>query len=271
MSAKPTIGFIGCGNMAQAMISGLLKKGFTSKQIFVFDVDLPKTKKFVQTHKINFVSDNHQLALISEVLILAIKPQEMKNVLREIAPFLRKQFLISIAAGVETALIRKFAPSCPILRSMPNNPALIGQGITGLYGKKLSAAHKTLSEKIFAGCGEIVWIEKEELLDVVTGLSGSGPAYVYAFTQALEEAGKRLGLPDNIAYQLALKTLIGSANTLLQTGKNPSELISLVTSKKGTTLEGLKVLKKYKMSEVLLKTVKAATKRAQEIRKELSQ
>ncbi len=255
--------------MAQAMILGMIKKGFKPKQIFVFDVDVQKTKKFTQTHKINFVSDNQQLASKCKVILLAIKPQEIKKVLTEISPSLQKQLLISIAAGVEIALLQSYAPHCSILRTMPNNPALIGQGITGLFGKKMSAADKVLSEQIFSGCGESIWVEKEELLDVVTGLSGSGPAYVYAFTQALEEAGKRLGLSQKVSYQLALKTLLGSANTLLQTGKNPAELIPLVTSKKGTTLEGLKVLKKYKLSEILYKTVKAATQRAQEIRREL--
>ena len=153
---------------------------------------------------------------------------------------------------------------------MPNNPALIGEGITALFASsRLPRQKLRIAEEVFRGAGEILWVKKEGDLDTVTGLSGSGPAYLYRFVHALSQAGEKLGLPASLAHRLALKTALGSALTLQHTGKMPSELIPLVSSKKGTTLAGLKVLDRKKFNGIIHETVRAATRRAREMRKEL--
>ncbi|MFO1518576.1 MAG: pyrroline-5-carboxylate reductase [bacterium] len=264
------IGFIGGGNMAQALISGMIRQGMTPQQIFVSDPDPQKLRKLAQKFKISSVKNNLDLMQKCRTIVLATKPQDLIPILREIAPAVSGHTMISIAAGIDRAtLLKPFKGALRLIRAMPNNPALIGEGITGLYGPpSLSATEKKAVEAVFRGSGDVLWVNREADLDAVTGVSGSGPAYVYRFVEALGRAGEKVGLPTDVAYRLALKTTLGAALTLQKTGKLPQELIPLVTSKKGTTLAGLQVMEEKGFEKLLEQTVKAATKRAGEIRKE---
>ncbi len=264
------IGFVGAGNMANALLQGLLKNKQAPSTLFVYDLNSKKMKTLTNLG-IRSCKNPAELLSKSEIIILATKPQDLKLALTELKPHLQKHLVISIATGIDTATLAKFIPSsCKIIRSMPNNPALIGEGVTALYcAQKLQSSEKAKVEKIFQGAGDFLWVKKEEQLDAVTGLSGSGPAYVYQFVEALTQAGVKQGLPEEIAYSLSLKTVLGSALTLLKTKEKPSTLIPLVTSKKGTTLAGLAVMKKGKFNQLIAQTVKAATQRAKEIRNEL--
>ncbi len=265
------IGFLGSGNMAKALMQGLLKNKTKASSIFAFDVDSKKLKNLKSQLKINTCSKAEELLEKSNIVILATKPQDLKAALQNLKSHFTKQIVISIAAGVDLATLSKQLPtSCKLLRSMPNNPALIGEGITALFSKnRLSSQEKKVVESVFTGSGEVLWVDNEDQLDAVTGLSGSGPAYVYQFVKALTQGGVKQGLAHKTAYILALKTLLGAALTLQKTGQSPEVLIPLVTSKKGTTLEGLNVLRKRKFDQTLIETVAAATRRAREIKKEL--
>lgn len=264
--------------MAQALIGGMIRKGFFPSRLVVFDIDPKKTQALKTKWKIRPASSHPELLDRCRTVILATKPQDLLGVLNEIAPHLKETHLvISIAAGVDLSLLLKGLrpvtglkghPS--LVRAMPNSPALIGEGITGLYApSRISKKDRELAEAIFQGAGEVVWVKKEAQLDAVTALSGSGPAFVYRFAEALTQGGKKAGLPEKMAHRLALKTILGAALTLEKTKKRAQELIALVTSKKGTTLAGLKVLDQKKFDRMMEDTLQAAVRRAREIRREL--
>lgn len=256
--------------MASALLTGLVKQGQAPSSLFAYDLNSTRLKGLRSQLKIQICKNPVELVQKSQILILATKPQDLKGALQTLRPYFRKHLVISIAAGIDLWTLSRLLPSCKLVRSMPNNPALIGEGITALFSKhKLKRFEKNIIETVFKGCGEALWVQQEDQLDAVTGLSGSGPAYVYQFVQALTQAGMAQGLSEKVAYPLVLKTLIGSALTLLKTGKKPAELIPWVTSKKGTTLAGLSILKKKGFDKIIQQTVAAATLRAKEIKKEI--
>lgn len=262
-----SVGFIGAGNMSQALISGMIKNKTSPQTIFAYDINRSQLKKISRQFKIKISSSLKEIFENCASIVLAVKPQNFPELIQEISPFTQNHLLISIAAGIETAFLKKLKGK--IVRAMPNNPALIGEGITALFNaQKLKKEELRKIEKIFQGSGEFLWVKKESELDGVTGLSGSGPAYVYRFIKALSFAGEKVGLKKSDANRLALKTVLGAALTLQKTEKNPEELISLVTSKGGTTLAGLKVLDQKKFDQIIIDTVRAATNRAKELRKE---
>jgi len=260
-----TIGFIGAGNMATALIQGMLREGFKASQIWVSDTDAKKTNRLKKELKIQAAS-TQKVASQSYFLILATKPQDLKPVLKEISPLLKSKIVISIAAGVNIKTLSKYLrKEIFIVRTMPNNPALVGAGITALFSPKLSAANRNKTEKIFKGCGKTLWIKNEADLDAVTALSGSGPAFVYYFIEALTNAGTKLGLSPQISTTLALETVYGACLTLIKTRSTPQTLIPLVTSKGGTTLAGLEVMKKMNLKKIIELTLQKACQRAKEL------
>lgn len=271
---KLTIAFLGAGNMASAMMRGLVDSKLAApSSLLAYDPQLPKLKALSKRLGIVACRNADEMAARCEVLVLATKPQDLKAALQALRPSLTDQLVVSIAAGIDLATLSRLIPkACKLVRSMPNNPALIGEGITALFSRQiLKPAERQAAESLFQACGDVLWVKQEEDLDAVTGLSGSGPAYVYQFVEALAQGGLRQGLSQEIAYPLALKTVLGSALTLLKTGQSPQDLIPLVTSKKGTTLAGLAVLKKGKFDSVIAQAIAAAAKRAKEIRKELKE
>ena len=247
--------------MAEAIIKGLLSSKF---QITVSEIAAPRRAYLKKTFSQIELIDNNQKAVEAEVVVLAVKPQDIPQVIAQlkIAP---TSLVISIAAGVTIRFLEKAFANCAVVRAMPNNPALIGAGITALAkGKRVKPEQFELAAKIFKTVGEVVIVAEKDM-DTVTGLSGSGPAYVYLMIEALAEAGERLGLPTAEAQKLARQTVFGSAKTMLETGKSARELKEMVTSPGGTTIEGLKVLEKKKFVEAVIEAVQAAAARSKKL------
>jgi pyrroline-5-carboxylate reductase len=264
------VGFVGGGNMAEALIAALLKKKvYKAAQIGVYEPEPEKRKKLAKKYKIAVFDSNKKLASASSTLLLAVKPQQMSEVLEEIALSLKKEaLLISIAAGLDTDYFFKRLPKkTRLIRVMPNVCAMIGEGATAIFSSSSSQPKdRALAMKIFSAAGKAVFVSSEEMLDVVTALSGSGPAFIFLFIEALIEAGEKLGLPEAVAKPLILQTFFGGAKMAETTQESIPDLIGKVTSKGGTTAAGLKILVERHFKELILETITAAVHRAKELR-----
>jgi len=262
------IGFIGSGNMAHAIISGLLSCGVIKrKNIFSSDPSPQRRDQFSKEFSIETFSSNIQMVNKSDVIILAIKPQVMEKVLNELKGQIKQEhLLISIVAGIPIVFISKvLGNNLKIIRVMPNAPAIVKEGISAIsHGKNISHKELALAEDIFNSIGKTVFLE-ESYLDAVTGLSGSGPAYIFLIIESLIEGGVASGLPWEISKELVLQTVAGSVSMIRITGKHPSELKGMVTSPGGTTIAGLKVLEDKKIRFAIIKAVESATKRASQL------
>jgi pyrroline-5-carboxylate reductase len=260
-----SIGFIGGGKMAEAIVKGLLSsKVVDSNDIRVADPDPARRRYLLENYGIAAEEDNGKAADGSQVVVLAVKPQILPDVVTGIK--LRKdQLLVSVAAGITLGFLEKSFPGVAAVRVMPNNPALVQAGISGIAaGKKAGPEQVREVEKIFGAVGEVVRVE-EKHMDAVTGLSGSGPAFIYLVIEALAQAGVELGLEVPVAEKLAVQTVLGAGRTMQETGKSAQELREMVTSPGGTTLAGLEVLKNKKFAAVLMEAVRAAAERSREL------
>jgi pyrroline-5-carboxylate reductase len=263
------IGFIGAGNMAAALIKGLLRAGpWKADDIWASDPIDAQVRRLKRLHKIEVTRDNRALVRQSQTIILAVKPQVMASVLDEIRPEANpRKLFISIAAGfplrrLETGL----GGQARVVRVMPNTPVLVGRGISvAVAGSKATPPDLKHTLKLFKAVGEAVSITGEDLLDAVTALSGSGPAFVYLFAEGLIEGGVRGGLPQTLAAQLAHATIGGAAAMLGESGLSSRELRDMVTSPGGTTLAGLAALEGHHVREAIIAAVEAATRRAREL------
>lgn len=251
--------------MAEALIAGIIKaKVFKPNAIIASDVLPARLSYLKKTYKINTAAANQKAAQDAEIIILAVKPQVLPEVCRSLR-VKSSAVVLSIAAGQGLDKLQKLFPENPVVRVMPNNPALVGAGISAVSaGEKVTEADLIKVERIFRSVGEVVEVE-EKLMDAVTGLSGSGPAFIYLVVEALVEAGEKLGLNKSVAEKLAVATTLGSAQTLLKTKKSPRELRDMVTSPGGTTLSGLRVLEERRTAEALTDAVIMAAKRAAEL------
>lgn len=264
------LGFIGAGRMAEAIIKGLIsKKAFNKKDIFASDKDTARKQYLSDKFGIKIFDDNAGVAKSADVLILAVKPQVMAQVLSDISKNVKSDVLvISIAAGITLKSLKKYLTKQPIVRVMPNNPCLIGEGITAICGGELAKpSHLDTAEKIFRSVGDVIRVE-EKLMNAVTGLSGSGPAFIYETLDAMADGGIYAGLPKELAMQLAQKTILGSIRTAIKTKKSPEELKNMVASPGGTTIAGLRVMEEANFKSILQKAVVKATARAKEISEE---
>lgn len=263
------IGIIGAGKMGEAIIAGLIRAGFDPGKILAYDPDSSRLLKMHNDYQIYLRKSNPDLVRESEVVILAVKPQVMDKVLVEIASSVKEKnpLLISIAAGIRTETIKAhLGEELRLVRVMPNTPGLIGEGVSAYFASPaLEKADKEKVEKILSALGRVVEVEKEELLDAVTGLSGSGPAYVFLMIEALADGGVKMGLPRKLALELSAQTVIGAGKMVLETGKHPGELKDMVTSPAGTTIAGLSVLEQGGMRGLLIKAVESATIRSKEL------
>lgn len=252
------IAFIGSGKMAEALIARL-----TSHQIIIADIDPTRLKYLRGKYAAKIAPNNQQAANAAEVVVLAVKPQQLAGVLDEIrTDGTRNKLIVSIAAGIPLAYLQKKLPGYPVVRVMPNNPCLVGAGMSALAkGRGVTPKQFKLAESIFRLVGETV-VVPEKLLDAVTGLSGSGPAYIYAVMEALIDGGKKAGLTGVLAKKLALQTVFGAAKTALESGIEPRVLREMVTSPGGTTMEGLAVMKDRKVHEAFAAAVSAATQKS---------
>lgn len=266
---KTKIGFLGAGRMAEALIAGLLKSGFTADHLYVTSRTEARRQQLASRFGVRPLSSAAELVEKSDVVLLAVKPQQLKEA---VLPFREKlvepfPLLISVAAGIETkTLSRWLGRKVPIVRAMPNTPVRVGHGITGLYATpEVSEDGCRLAEAIFQAVGEVVWLEREELLDGVTALSGSGPAYLFYLMEALIEAGLQLGLPEETAQKLASWTVWGAGELAAKENRSPELLRREVTSPGGTTERALAVLEEHRIKEIFERAVSAAWHRAGEL------
>ncbi len=264
---KKRISFIGAGKMAEALIKGLSAGGAVSaRNICASDIIPSRLNELRRKYGIRVSTNNSDVIKGADVIVLAVKPQIMKEVLSTAGRLIKpKQLVISIAAGISIASIRKAVKRSPVVRVMPNNPAMIGKGISAIAkGSGVTKVHLNIVQAIFSSVGDVVNVA-ENLMDAVTALSGSGPAFVYLFAEAMTAGGVASGLDQKTSATLAVKTLLGAALTLDRSEISPGELIKMVCSPKGTTLAGMKVLENKRIKAAVIDAVKAASKRAGEL------
>jgi len=269
------ITFIGGGNMATAIIGGLLQRGWDRNQLRVVEIMAAAREKLEQTFRINTFSGMDDEALNADCLVLAVKPQDMRQVAVQLGSHLRGQIVLSIAAGIRLADLARWlgTQDCILVRAMPNTPALIGAGITSFYSfppqHMLAPQQRKQIESVMEAVGTVLWVRSEEDLDAVTAVSGSGPAYVFYFIEALEQAALELKLPPEIAKKLALETFLGSAKLALESNDPVATLRERVTSKGGTTERALKSMETDGIKNAIIRAVKTAADRSRELGDEL--
>ncbi|PYQ30230.1 MAG: pyrroline-5-carboxylate reductase [Acidobacteria bacterium] len=264
---EKSIGFIGAGNMAEAMIRGLLRGGhFAPSQITASGPREERMRELQDSYGIKATTDNHAPAK-AQIVVLSVKPQILSRVLDEVAKSISAEALvISIAAGVPVATIQeRLARGARVVRAMPNTPALVDAGATAIArGEHARDSDLDDAKRIFDAVGITVTLEESQL-DAVTGLSGSGPAYVFLILEALSDAGVKVGLSRRTAQLLAAQTVLGSAKLLLETNEHPGRLKDMVTSPGGTAITGLHTLEEGGIRTTLMNAVEAATKRSKEL------
>lgn len=262
---KKTIAFIGGGNMATAIISKMVASDWNPKDITVIDRNPEKLEKLHNEYGVNvFDKPQARLAEIDAVL-LAVKPQQLAEAIQSCKEWIEDALVISIAAGVRIEDLSYMLGHDRICRAMPNTPMKIGKGVCGLYATKEADQYHRFIVSVFAACGEIVWCDKESMLEAVTAVSGSGPAYVFRFIEALEAAALSYGFNEAQARRIAISTVLGSAELAKQSGEAPSELRVKVTSKGGTTYEALKVMDQHHFMELMKEAMDACKQRADEL------
>lgn len=261
------LGIIGGGVMAEAILSRLIEQGFClPNQILVSDVAAERLDHLQSRYQIHCTTDNISVAGSAQLLLLAIKPQVFGQIARQIGSVVTSDCLIlSILAGVSLTALESVFKQCPVLRIMPNTPAIVGAGMTAISaGTYVNKTHLDTAHQLFGTVGEVVAIP-ESLMDAVTGLSGSGPAFVALVLEALTDGGVSVGLPRSTAAQLALQTLLGTATLVRETGLHPAQLKDQVTSPGGTTIAGVAALEKAGLRTALIQAVQAAHHRSSEL------
>lgn len=261
------VAFIGAGRMGGALIKGLIHSGYRPDQVGASDANPERLKELKEEYKIRTFSSNLEAVQESDVIVLALKPQQVPDVLTEIKKSVNpSQILISIAAYVSTSTLEQaLDEGVSVIRVMPNSPALVGAGVAVLSpGRRANEEDLKVAKEIFSRVGKAVVLE-EKFQDLVTALSGSGPAYFYLFIEAMAEAGEAAGLSFRTSLELATETMLGAARMLKETGEDPSELINMVASPGGTTVAALKVFEKSDFKSIVHEAVKAALQRAKEL------
>lgn len=267
---KVTIAIIGAGHMGISLLGGLIANHYPADNIFLADPDSEKLNRAKEHFDIHITTDNAQAIKKADVIIFAVKPNEVAQVAKELASLIQqhKPLVISIAAGIREGHIQYWLgeDAIPIVRAMPNTPALLGCGATGLYANQfVSTQQHSLAESIMRSVGLIVWIFDEKQMDVVTALSGSGPAYFYLIMEAMQEAGIALGLSHEVARLLTIQTAYGAARLALESEKTVTELRQQAMTPGGTTEQGIRTLEEKNIREIIASALNAAAKRANEI------
>ena len=260
------LAFIGGGNMASAILGGLLKQGLAPSQVCVVEPFAEAAAKLTADFGVTVHTAATEALAKAKVVIWAVKPQVFKEAAMPVAPFTTQALHLSVAAGIRSDSIAHWLKTERVVRSMPNTPALVGQGITGLYAREgVTAQDQQLIAQVLQSTGETLWVDKESDLDVVTALSGSGPAYVFYFLEAMTEAGVKMGLPHAQAYHLAQATFGGATHLARQSSESPEVLRQRVTSKGGTTYAALNSMANAQVKESFIAAMLAAQKRAAEL------
>ena len=275
--------FIGGGNMASAMMGGLVKQGVSPQQLRVVEINDANRKRLESQGFAVFAKQGTEAILGCDVVVLAVKPQQMKEVAEQLGSRLSAgQIVLSIAAGIRLMDLARWLgqqntrslgyqnTGIALVRAMPNTPALIGAGITGLYGfPPLTDGQQERVEAVMTAAGAYIWIRSEDDMDAVTAVSGSGPAYFFYFIEALEQAGKELGLPEQTARMLAVETALGAARLAHESAESPSTLRERVTSRNGTTERALLSMEANHVKQHIITAVRAAAVRSKEMGDEL--
>lgn len=269
--ASPRIAFIGGGNMAQALMTGLQQRAFPMQQITVID---PDAGKHTQLQNILGVRTSQSLsaeALDAEIIVLAVKPQQLKLVAESLAPYLQSQLIISVAAGIRTSDLSRWLNGYKtLIRTMPNTPAQIQAGVTGVFALPgVSEVQRQLTDHVLQAVGDVVWLTEETQLDAVTAISGSGPAYVFLLIEALTDAGVALGLDKSQALQLSIATFKGASLLAAASSTPVATLREQVTSKGGTTEQGLLSLNQHHIHAIMQHAAQQAANRAKTLGDEL--
>ncbi len=268
-----TLGFIGAGNMAAALVKGLLHaKVVPPEGIIVSDVKPERLAQLKEEHGIRTTQDNHELVNVSDVVVLSVKPQVIDKVLTLIGGDVKStQLVISVAAGVPVSALESRLPEgTHVVRTMPNTPATVMAGATAIApGTHATEEDLEVARALFTAVGRVVTLD-ESLLDAVTGLSGSGPAYIMLMIEAMADGGVKVGLHRDTALLLAAQTVYGSAKLLLETGEHPGRLKDMVTSPGGTAIAGLHTLESGGMRRTLIDAVEAATNRSAQLGEQMA-
>jgi pyrroline-5-carboxylate reductase len=260
------IAFIGAGSMARSLVGGLVADGYDPKEIWVSNPSLEKLLLLQQQFGVNITQDNEKAMHLADIVVLAVKPHSMKEVIQDLkTKLIAKQCLIiSVAAGItETTLQRWLGSPCPIVRCMPNTPVLVGSGATGLFANhSVTQEQKNAAESIMRAVGVIAWLEKEELIDIVTALSGCGPAYYFLIMESFETAAEQMGLPKAIAHLFTLQTALGAAQMAMKVDVSCQELRRNVASPGGVTEQAIKVLEEGGIRALLQDAMNRAREKA---------
>ena len=268
---KPKLAFIGGGNMAKSLVGGLLEKGFYSKNITVSDPLEKNLNQLSQRFGVNTTSDNSVAVRNADLVVLSIKPQIMQSVCKALVVSLKNMPpIISIAAGIPLESLEKWlGKDTPIIRCMPNTPALVQTGAAGLFANSnVNQKQRDLAQEIFNAVGICCWLEKEDDIDLVTAISGSGPAYFFLFMETMEKVAIDLGLSQEISRKLILQTALGAAKMATESDNNPAELREQVTSPHGTTEKAVDTFIQKDILGLFEKAIGNAVKRAKEMAKE---
>lgn len=267
------LGFIGAGNMAASLIGGLIADGYPADQIWVSDIHEDALTALVERYGVHISTRNAIVAEHAQILVLAVKPQVLRAVVEELAPIIRARqpLVVSIAAGITAGSIERWAGgNAAVVRCMPNTPALVRTGATGLYANvRVGEEQRSQAEAILRAVGLTVWVGDESLLEAVTALSGSGPAYIFLFMEAMEEAGVALGLDRETARLLGQQTVLGAGRIAIESAESPAELRRRVTSPGGTTERAIATFEDGKLRELVAKAMQAAARRAAELAEQL--
>ena len=264
-----TLAFIGGGNMASSLVAGLIADGWDPARIRVADASTQQLERLSRRFPVTTTSDNKTAIAQADIIVLAVKPQSMQAVAQELAADINQQqpLVISIAAGIREATLRDWlGAGTPIVRSMPNTPAMVQSGATALFANPaVSDEQRSIAESILRAVGLAIWVDDEALMDAVTALSGSGPAYFFLFMEALQSAGCELGLPVKTARLLTLQTAFGAAKMALESTEDAATLRQRVTSPGGTTERAVGVLQDGGLEALVSKALQAAAARSREL------
>ena len=269
MSETPRIAFIGTGNMAGSIIGGLLAQGYPANHITATARSEANQQRAQALGAITVTDDNHSAIKNSKVIVLSVKPQMFKDVVQEYASLLADKLIVSVAAGVTAASIASWiGQDCAVIRCMPNTPSQLRMGACGMFANPFcSAEQRAIADRIMSAVGLVVWCQEEEALHAVTAVSGSGPAYVFLFTQCMIEAGEAAGLDRAIAEQLAVQTVLGAATMASNTGLSVETLRHQVTSPNGVTERAIQSFEADDLAAIVNKAMQAAVSRSQEMSK----
>ncbi|NNH87962.1 pyrroline-5-carboxylate reductase [Acinetobacter terrae] len=263
--------FIGGGNMAQALIGGLISRGLPATRITVSD-PVEKVRLLLEEKDVHVTDDNIAAIRDADIVLFAVKPQVLASVLKPLKGLFDGKLVMSIVAGAEIATIANLLDTDRVVRVMPNTPALVQTGAHGLYATDaVDAKDRELASQVLAATGLTLWVNSEAQIDAVTAVSGSGPAYFFYMMESMIRAGKNLGLDEKVATALTLQTALGAAQMAITSANTPAELRKNVTSPNGTTQAALEVFDRAQISQNIQAALAAAQKRSQELAQELSE